>query len=100
MSGILKGNILGTGTLEQRIFDAINFFGCAKGYTATTDPCEAQREYAKRLADAISEGVSKGVQQYLANTVKTINQPTQQGSGGIDIPHVHPNIPQFDLNAP
>lgn len=98
MSGILKSDILGTGTLEQRIFNAINFFGCAEGYTFSTDPCEAQREYARRLADAISEGVAKGVQQYLTETVKTINQPTLDGSG--PAVHIHPNVPQYDLRAP
>jgi hypothetical protein len=100
MSGILKGNILGTGELEKLIYDAINFFGCTNGYTATTDPCEAQRIFSQRLANAISQGVAMGVQQYLNQTVKTINQPTLVGSGGIDNPHQHPNLPQFDLNAP
>jgi len=100
MSQVLKGNILGVGTLENRIFEAINFFGCANGYTFDADPCVAQRKFAERLAEAISEGVSKGVQEYLKSTVKTINQPTLDGSGGMDNPHVHPNLPQYDLTAP
>lgn len=100
MSGILKGNILGTGELENLIFDAINFFGCSNGYQGSVDPCEAQRIYSQRLANAISQAVAIGVQQYLSQTVKTINQPTLEGSGGMDNPHPHPNVPQFDLNAP
>lgn len=100
MSGILKDDILKVGELEKEIYDAINFFGCTSGYTATDDPCEAQRQFAKRLADAISDGVSKGVQKYLRETVKTINQPTLTNSDGTVPSHVHPNVPIFDLNAP
>lgn len=100
MSGILKGDILGVGKLEDEIFDAINWFGCGDGYVRSTDPCQAQRDFARRLADAISTSVAKGVQQYLNDVVKTINQPTIAGSGGLDAPHVHPNVPQYDLRAP
>lgn len=100
MSGILKNDILQVGQLEEEIYQAINFFGCSSGYVGPKDPCEAQREFARRLADAISDGVSRGVQKYLRDAVKTINQPTQEGSGGNDNPHIHPNIPQYDLNAP
>jgi hypothetical protein len=100
MSAILKSDILGVGDLEQEIFQAINFFGCAQGYTQTTDPCEAQRIFAQRLADAISDGVSRGVQKYLREVVKTINQPTLTNSDGSIPPHVHPNVPLYDLQAP
>jgi hypothetical protein len=100
MSSTLKGNILGTGQLEQLIYDAINFFGCSDGYKGSVDPCEAQRIYSQRLANAISQAVALGVQQYLNNNVKTVNLPTQESSGGLDNPHVHPNLPQFDLTAP
>lgn len=100
MSAILKGNILGTGQLEQEIFNALNSgFGCSEySNSAPQDPCEAQQLYAKRLANAISEAVSKGVQQYLAQTVKTINLPTLVAPG--PAPHVHPNVPQYNLLAP
>jgi hypothetical protein len=98
MSSTLKSNILSPGELENLIYDAINFFGCADGFTATTDPCEAQRIYARRLANAISQAVAVGVQTYLNQSVKTITLPTILESGpGL---HVHQNQPQFDLTAP
>jgi hypothetical protein len=97
MSSTLKSDILGAGTLEQRIFTAINWYGCAEGYEQSTDPCQAQKDFAQRLADAISEGVAKGVQKYLNETVKTITQPTLNSGGLV---HVHENVPKFDLNAP
>lgn len=100
MSQILKTNILSVGRLEEEIYQAINFFGCSNGYTGPTDPCQAQREFSRRLADAISDGVSRGVQEYLRTAVKTINTPTEEGSGGRDNLHVHPNAPQYDLTAP
>lgn len=98
MSQILKGNILDVGQLENQIFQAINFFGCAEpgGYTATTDPCEAQRIFSQRLANAISDGVAKGVQQYLLQSVLT-NPNVSSPSGGTV--HVHALIPDT-LNAP
>lgn len=95
MSAILKGNILNTGALEQEIFKALNFYGCAE-YTGPKDPCEAQKEFSKRLADAISEAVSKGVQQYLISSVKT-NPNVSSPSGGTI--HVHALIPDT-LSAP
>jgi hypothetical protein len=100
MSGILKGDILNSGNLEKEIYDAINFFGCKEGYTGPTDPCKAQEEFAQRLADAISEGVARGVQKYLQDSVKTINKPTLQNSGGTIPSHIHPNVPLYSLQAP
>jgi hypothetical protein len=98
MSAILKGDILNVGQLENEIFNALNFYGCGFDYNGPTDQCEAQRQFANRLANAISNGVSRGVQQYLAQTVKTINQPTLIPDVGYI--HTHPNIPQYDLTAP
>jgi hypothetical protein len=72
MSQILKGNILNIGQLEEEIYKAINFFGCSDGYKGPTDPCQAQREFSQRLAIAISNAVSKGVQQYLLSNVTVI----------------------------
>lgn len=95
MSTILKGNILNTGQLEQEIFKALNFFGCGE-YSGPKDPCEAQKEFSKRLANAISEAVSKGVQQYLRDTVRT--NPNVSGPSGGAI-HTHALIPDT-LNAP
>lgn len=95
MSAILKGNILGVGQLEQELFDAINPGGCGN-YNYSSDPCEAQREMARRLADAISDAVSKGVQKYLLETVRT-NPNVSSPSGGTI--HVHALIPDT-LNAP
>lgn len=100
MSSILKDSILSTGQLEQQIFQAINSFGCKEPTKIPEDPCEAQRQFSQRLANAISDAVSKGVQQYLRNEVTTINQSTLEGSGGNDNLHVHPNVPQYNLNAP
>jgi hypothetical protein len=100
MSTILKGDILNVGQLENEIFNAINYFGCANGYTASEDPCEAQRQFASRLANAISEAVAKGVQNYLSNTVKTVNVPTLPNTDGTIPAHIHPNEPTFDLIAP
>jgi len=100
MSAILKGNILSNGQLKTEIYDAINFFGCKDGYTGPTDPCKAQDEFAQRLANAISEGVSKGVQAYLAQSVKTINQQTLPNSDGSIPAHIHPNVPEYKLTAP
>lgn len=101
MSGILKSNILSTGQLEQQIFDAFNPLGCGNFPSITeTDPCESQREFSKRLANAISEAVAKGVQQYLASTVKTINRPTLTNTDSVVPSHIHPNVPVFDLQAP
>lgn len=100
MSTTLKGNILSNGDLENLIYDAINFFGCSEGYNGPEDPCDAQRRFAQRLAQAISQGVAIGVQQYLNQAVKTINQPTLANSDGIIPSHIHPNIPQYNLIAP
>lgn len=100
MSATLKGNILGSGQLEELIFQAINSFGCADGYKGPQDPCLAQREFAKRLADAVSQGVSIGVQQYLSTTVTTINAPTLPNTDGGVPAHIHPNVPVYNLNAP
>ena len=100
MSAILKGNILGVGQLEELIFNAINFLGCSGNVTQPVDPCEAQRQFSQRLANAISQGVAIGVQNYLNATVKTINQATLEGSGGEDNLHIHPNVPQYSLTAP
>lgn len=100
MSAILKGDILSVGQLEQLIFDAINFLGCSGNLTVPIDPCEAQRDFSRRLANAISQGVAIGVQNYLNATVKTINQATLEGSGGQDDLHIHPNVPQYSLTAP
>ena len=100
MSTILKGDILNVGQLENEIFNALNFYGCGFDYTGPTDQCEAQRQFANRLANAISNGVSRGVQQYLAQTVKTINEPTLQAPDGRNYLHIHPNIPQYNLTAP
>jgi hypothetical protein len=96
MSQILKGNILNVGQLEQEIYQAINFFGCSNGYVGPTDPCEAQRVYSQRLANAISEAVSKGVQQYLLASVTTNPNVSSPSGGAI---HVHALIPDT-LNAP
>jgi hypothetical protein len=102
MSQILKGNILSVGQLEQQIFQAINSFGCKEPpKDIPADPCETQRLMAQRLANAISDAVSKGVQQYLAQAVRTINQDTLVGGGGEnEPPHIHPNVPQYNLTAP
>jgi hypothetical protein len=100
MSGILKSDILNVGQLEDQIFNAINWFGCSEGYTGPVDPCEAQRAFAQRLANAISDGVAKGVQQYLNQTVKTVNDATLENTDGGVPPHIHPNVLQYDLNAP
>lgn len=100
MSSILKGDILNVGQLEELIFNAINFLGCTGNVTQPVDPCDAQREFARRLANAISQGVATGVQNYLNQTVKTINQDTLEGSGGQDNLHVHPNVAQYSLTAP
>lgn len=100
MSATLKGNILSTGNLEELIFNAINFFGCAEGYIGPIDPCEAQRLFAQRLATAISQGIAVGVQQYLTESVKTINQRTLFNEDGGVQPHIHPNVAQYDLEAP
>lgn len=101
MSGILKGNILGTGQLENLIFNAINSAGCADGNINTPiDPCQAQRQFAQRLANAIAEGVAKGAQQYLSEAVKTINEQTLPNTDGVVPAHIHPNTPQYNLQAP
>lgn len=100
MSSTLKGNILSNGQLEELIFQAINSFGCADGYTGPLDPCLAQREFARRLANAVSQGVSIGVQTYLNQSVKTINEPTLLNTGGGVPQHDHPNIPRYNLTAP
>jgi hypothetical protein len=103
MSAILKGNILSVGNLEQQIFQAINSFGCKEPpKDIPEDPCETQRLMANRLANAISDAVSKGVQQYLAQAVKTMNQDTLVGGGGgeNESAHTHPNVPQYNLTAP
>ena len=100
MSTILKSDILNVGKLENEIFNAINFFGCTEGYVGPEDPCEAQRVFSQRLANAISEGVARGVQNYLTATVTTINTPTLLNTDGGVPPHAHPNVPQFSLNAP
>lgn len=100
MSAVLKGNILSNGQLEELIFQAINSFGCANGYEGPIDPCLAQREFSRRLADAVSQGVSIGVQEYLRQSVKTINQPTLTNTDSGIIPHIHPNISQYNLTAP
>jgi hypothetical protein len=101
MSATLKGNILGTGDLEEKIYLAItSIMGCDGSVKKLyqEDPCEVQRDFANRLANAISEGVAKGVQQYLTDSVKTINLPTMVASG--PGPHTHTNEKQFDLKAP
>jgi hypothetical protein len=100
MSSTLKSNILSTGNLESLIYTAINFYGCSADSPGPTDPCEAQRLFAQRLADAVAEGVARGVQAYLNSSVKTVTQPTQVNSDGVIEPHIHPNIPRFDLTAP
>lgn len=100
MSTVLKNNILSTGQLEQQIFKAINFFGCTGDYKGPKDPCEAQRQFSQNLANAISDAISKGVQAYLNQSVKTVNQDTLEGSGGFDQPHIHPNVETYNLNAP
>ncbi len=101
MSQILKGNILNIGQLEEQIFQAMNSFGCKElPEDIPTDPCEIQRLMAKRLANAISDAVSKGVQQYLTQAVKTVNESTLEGGGGNETQHIHPNVPQYNLTAP
>lgn len=102
MSAILKGNILSVGQLEEQLFQAINSFGCTSPTEIPKDPCAAQRLMSQRLANAISDAVSKGVQQYLAQAVKTINEPTLEGGGGGEnnYSHIHPNVPQYNLTAP
>lgn len=102
MSQVLKGNILSVGQLQQQIFTAINMFGC-KGDEGKVpeDPCEAQKMFAERLANAISDGVARGVQAYLAQSVKTVNQPTLPGGGGGEQEaHTHENVPMYNLIAP
>lgn len=97
MSSTLKSNILGTGALKQEIFDALsNTFGC-KDYTGVTDPCQAQELYAEKLANAVAEGVAKGVQQYLNQSVKTKPNVSEVASGPVG--HTHPLKPD-DLQAP
>jgi hypothetical protein len=104
MSTILKGNILSVGQLEEQIFQAMNSFGCTEPPKEPNklpeDPCEIQRLMAKRLANAISDAVSKGVQQYLTQAVKTVNESTLEGGGGNETQHIHPNVPQYNLTAP
>ena len=106
MSAILKGNILNVGQLEEEIYKAIDFYGCNTQYKQPIDPCQAQRDFSKRLANAISEGVSRGVQAYLNQTVTAKTQPTLEGGGGGDPEtggygiHIHGNVPEYNLNAP
>lgn len=101
MSQKLKNDILTIGKLKQEIYDAINFFGCKEGYTGPTDPCKAQDDFAQRLANAISDGVARGVQKYLRESVKTVTDVTVPVSDGSDPAHAHPmKKPEWDLTAP
>jgi hypothetical protein len=105
MSGILKGNILARGQLEQQLYDAfIAQYGPNWNLAVNQDPPLSPegylREFCKRLADAISDGVSKGVQQYLTDTVKTVTDVTMEISDG-DPPHLHKmQEPKWNLDAP
>jgi hypothetical protein len=100
MSTTLKSDILSIGDLESLIYAAINFYGCDSVARGPEDMCEAQRLFAQRLANAVAEGVARGVQAYLNISVKTVNQPTQFNIDGVVEEHIHPNIPRFDLTAP
>jgi K+-transporting ATPase A subunit len=78
MSSVLKGEILGAGALESKIYAVLTSLAnlsSANNESAGNTPVDAQRILAQRLADAISDGVAKGVQQYLLKTVLTIPAP-------------------------
>ncbi len=107
MSGILKGDILQRGQLEQQLYDVyISKYGPDWNMATNQDPPLTPegylREFCKRLADAISDAVSKGVQQYLADTVKTVTDVTVEiQDSSNDVPHLHPmQKPKWDLDAP
>jgi hypothetical protein len=85
MSSALKGAILETGKLEDKIYTVLTnlaTLGTDEQASSKDTPVNAQRKLAKELADAISDGVAKGVQQYLVSSVVTI------GTGG-PVFHVH-----------
>jgi hypothetical protein len=107
MSGILKSNILGRGVLEQQLYDAfIAQYGPAWNTATSQDPPLSPegylREFCKKLADAISDGVAKGVQQYLTETVKTVTDETAEiQDSSTDPPHLHAmKKSKWDLDAP
>jgi hypothetical protein len=78
MSSALKGAILGTGQLENKIYAVLTSLAnlsSENNESAGNKPADAQRLLAQKLADAISDGVAKGVQQYLLTAVQTIPAP-------------------------
>lgn len=78
MSSTLKGAILGTGQLEDKIYNVLTSLANLSdenNESAGSKPRDSQRVLAQRLADAISDGVAKGVQEYLLTKVLTITAP-------------------------
>lgn len=106
MSGILKGNILSPGQLEQLIYQALTNIekdiqqNYQNKFESGILSDYAKRRFSQEISNAVAQGVAIGVQKYLKDVVKTVNQPTLEGTGGLDNPHIHPNIPLFDLQAP
>lgn len=105
MSGILKGDILGRGQLEQQLYDVFISRYADWNPIAQDPPLTPEaylREFCKRLADAISDGVAKGVQQYLTETVKTVTDVTVEiTDSSTDPPHLHKmQKPKWDIDAP
>lgn len=90
MSQVLKSEILNTGQLEKTILTAIKKFG-GNEYTGSPDPDTQQKDFAKELAEAIADGVAKGVQGYLTKNVTT--QPANTLPAPGPVTHPHPILP-------
>jgi len=98
--GILKNDILGTGQLEQLIFQAIRSFNDNTEYTGPRTIDGAQRLFAQRIANAVAQGVADGVKKYLNESVKTINQNTLVNTGGNVETHTHRTVSKLNISAP